>query len=212
MMNPSIITADDHPFLLKGLNDFLIENKYNILDSAQDGNTAYNLIVKHKPNIAILDIEMPKMTGLEVALNCKKNNIKTKIILITLHKEPDLIYQAKELNVEGYILKEFAIEEIKLCIEEVCQNRRYYSPIILHKTKSLQLNKDDILAIFTPSEIKILRLIAKEKTNREIAEMLFISIRTVEKHRSNIINKLEIPHKTNALLLWAIENQELLLK
>jgi len=90
MNSPSIITADDHPLLLKGLNDFLIEKKYNIIDSATDGNAAYNSIIKHKPEIAILDIQMPIMSGLEVAKKCKQNNLPTKIVLITLHKEKDL--------------------------------------------------------------------------------------------------------------------------
>lgn len=200
--NSSIIIADDHPLLLKGLYDFLIEKKYNVIDKAIDGIAAYNLIIKHKPDIAILDIEMPKLTGIEVAKKCKVNNLDTKIILITLHREKDLFYQAQELNLYGYILKDFAIEEIETCLDSVSNNIPYFSPKI--KSLLVKKNKDDsLLSNLTPSEIKILRLIAKDKTNKEIAEMLFISIRTVEKHRSNIIIKLSLNHKTNSLLIWA---------
>ena len=205
MNGPTLIIADDHPLLLKGLYDFLLEKKYNILDKASDGISAYNLILKHNPDIAILDIEMPKLTGIEIAKKCKTNNISTKIILITLHREKDLFYQAQELNIFGYILKDFAIEEIQSCLDSVSNGVPYFSP----KIKSLLTKKSEsnnLLSNLTPSEIKILKLIAKDKTNKEIAEMLFISVRTVEKHRSNIIIKLSLSPKTNSLLIWAKEN------
>ncbi len=205
---PTLIIADDHPLLLKGLYDFLVEKKYSVIDKAMDGLSAYNQIIKHKPDIAILDIEMPKLTGLEIAQKCKANNIDTKIILITLHREKDLFYQAQELNIFGYILKDFAIEEIENCLSSVSNNIPYFSP----KIKSLLVEKsekDSLLSNLTPSEIKILRFIAKDKTNKEISEMLFISIRTVEKHRSNIITKLSLNHKTNSLLIWAKEHLNL---
>ena len=107
--NPSIIIADDHPLLLKGLNDFLVEKGYNLVGSGKDGREAYNLIVQKKPDIAILDIQMPYMSGIEIAQKCKTQNIDTKIVLITLHKEKELYQTAKELNIFGYILKEFAL-------------------------------------------------------------------------------------------------------
>src|SRR5690606_20120457 len=205
MIDPTLIIADDHPLLLKGLYDFLLEKKYNIIDKASDGISAYNLILKHNPDIAILDIEMPKLSGIEIAKKCKTNNISTKIILITLHREKDLFYQAQELNIFGYILKDFAIEEIQTCLDSVSNGIPYFSP----KIKSLLTRKNEsnnLLSSLTPSEIKILNLIAKDKTNKEIAEMLFISVRTVEKHRSNIIIKLSLSPKTNSLLIWAKEN------
>lgn len=205
MSSSTIIIADDHPLLLKGLYDFLLEKKYNIIDKASDGISAYNLILKHNPDIAILDIEMPKLTGIEIAKKCKANHISTKIILITLHREKDLFYQAQELNIFGYILKDFAIEEIQTCLDSVSNGIPYFSP----KIKSLLTKKSEsnnLLSNLTPSEVKILKLIAKDKTNKEIAEMLFISVRTVEKHRSNIIIKLSLSPKTNSLLIWAKEN------
>lgn len=205
MSSPTLIIADDHPLLLKGLYDFLLEKKYNIIDKAPDGISAYNLILKHNPDIAILDIEMPKLSGIEIARKCKTNNLSTKIILITLHREKDLFYQAQELNIFGYILKDFAIEEIQTCLDSVSNDIPYFSP----KIKSLLTRKSEsnnLLSNLTPSEIKILKLIAKDKTNKEIAEMLFISVRTVEKHRSNIIIKLSLSPKTNSLLIWAKEN------
>ncbi len=210
MINQTIITADDHPLLLKGLNDFLLEKKFNVIGSGNNGKEAYNLIVKEKPDIAILDIQMPYMTGLDIAKECKINNIKTKIILITFHKEKKLFQKANELNIFGYILKEFAIEEIETCIKSVSDGIPYFSP----KIRDLLENnpyKESYLNKLTPSEKKILKLIAKDKTNKEIASLLFISHRTVEKHRSNIISKLDLEQRTNSLLIWAKDNTDKLL-
>ena len=205
MKTKKIITADDHPLLLKGLNNFLIEKNYNIIGSGTNGKEALELIVKLKPDIAILDIQMPYMTGLEVAKECKINNIKTKIILITFHKEKILFQKANELNIFGYILKEFAIEEIENCIKSVSNDVPYFSPRI-KDLLGINPYKDSYLDLLTPSEKKILKLIAKDKTNKDIASLLFISHRTVEKHRSNIIQKLKLEHKTNSLLIWAKDN------
>ena len=205
MKKATIITADDHPLLLKGLNDFLLERGYNIIGSGNNGREAYNLIVKENPNIAILDIQMPFMSGIEIAQKCKTNCAETKIILITLHKERELYEQAKELNIFGYILKEFALEEIETCLENVIKGEHYFSPNIAPKLNKKNPNTS-LLTILTPSEKKILKLIGKDKTNKEIASLLFISYRTVEKHRSNIINKLALEHKTNSLLIWAKQN------
>lgn len=204
-LNPSIIIADDHPLLLKGLNDFLVEKGYNIVGSGNDGREAFNLIVQKQPDIAILDIQMPYMSGIEIAEQCKTKNIDTKIVLITLHKETELYQKAKELNIFGYILKEFALEEIETCIQNVKSGQPFFSSKIKEAIGEESASEEQ-LTILTPSEKKILKLIAQDKTNKEIASLLFISHRTVEKHRSNIIAKLELEHKTNSLLIWAKEN------
>ncbi|WP_034259723.1 response regulator [Altibacter lentus] len=210
MKKDTIIIADDHPLLLKGLNDFLAEKKYNIIGSGNNGREAYNLITKLSPDIAILDIQMPFMSGLEIAQKCKTNCFDTKIILITLHKEKELYEQAQDLNIFGYVLKEFALEEIETCIKMVSEGNPFFSP----KIKELLGDhnaENEALKDLTPSEKKILKLIANDKTNKEIASLLFISYRTVEKHRSNIISKLALEHKTNSLLIWAKEHHDKLI-
>lgn len=207
MKNKTIITADDHPLLLKGLNDFLLEKGYNIIDSATNGKSAFEIIEKRHPDIAILDIQMPDLSGLEIAKQCYDKNIKTKIIIITFHKEASLYFEAKELNIYGYLLKDFAIEEIENCIESVVNGIPYFSKKI-HTLLQVLPENLNFLHKLTPSERKILKYIANDKTNKEIGDLLFISPRTVEKHRSNIIQKLNLEPKTNALLIWAKENQE----
>ncbi|NNC50147.1 MAG: response regulator transcription factor [Flaviramulus sp.] len=207
-MNTSIVIADDHPLMLRGLTDFLTSKSYNILGSAEDGNQAYNLIVKLKPEIAILDIRMPYLTGLEIAEACKKNNLPTKIILITFDKEEELYDKAKSLNVYGYILKEFAIEEIETCIQSAIKGSPYFSKEITSYLNGNNGNhKPATLKLLTKSELKIVTLISENKTSHDIADELSISVRTVDKHRSNIVGKLGLDNKPTSLAVWASLNK-----
>lgn len=206
-MHPSIIIADDHPLVLKGLQDFLVEKDYHVIDSATDGREAFKLIVKHNPDIAILDIMMPHMTGLEVAEQCKVNNLDTKIVLITFEKDPSLYLKAQELNIFGYMLKEFALTEVENCLETVQSGKPYFSPEIEEYFNKPTSNLIDSL---TPAEKKVLRLVGQNKTATEIAKALFISPRTVEKHKSHVIKKLNLESKSSSLVLFAKENEAFL--
>lgn len=210
-MSTSIVIADDHPLMLRGLTDFLTSKNFNIIGSAQDGNSAYSLIVKHKPDIAILDIRMPHKTGLEIAEACKKNNLKTKIILITFDKEEELFDTAKGLNIYGYILKEFAVEEIETCINHALQNKPYFSKeLTTHLNTNNISNKPECLDSLTKSELKIVKLISENKTSQDIADELTISIKTVHKHRSHIVAKLKLDNKPTSLSIWASLNKDCL--
>jgi len=209
-MNHSIVIADDHPLMLRGLSDFLTSKGFNIVGSAQDGNAAYNLIVKLKPELAILDIRMPHKTGLEVAEACKKNNLNTKVILLTFDKEEEVYDKAIEVGVYGYILKEFAIEEIEICIEHVVNNKSYFSEEIADYLNANLEQKPKGLELLSKSELKIVKLIAENKTSHDVAKELTISVRTVEKHRSNIVAKLELGNKPASLSIWAGLNKDFL--
>ncbi len=208
MSNPTVVIADDHPLLLKGLNDFLIENEIIVVAKAMDGKEALEKIISLRPQLAILDLEMPYLTGLEIAATCKKQKIPTKIILLTLHKELYLYHQAKELNLSGYILKEFALGELLKAIEAILKGNNFFSEKIFENQESNNLNSEQTL--LTPSEKKILRLIAQGLSTKKIAEKLFIAERTVDKHRSNMISKLKLEKKHNSLLLWAQKNREII--
>lgn len=207
-LNPSIFIADDHPILIKGLEDLLVEKGFKVVGSATNGQSAFNFILKNEPDIAILDVEMPFLTGIEVAKECMKNNLKTKIILITLHKEVELYLRAKKLNIYGYLLKEFALEEIEKCIQSVSSNAPYFSKKIKGKLGYTEESKK-VLKELTSTERRIVKLISQHKTNKEIGHLLFISPRTVEKHRSNIINKLGLEHRTGSLGIWVQKNKHL---
>lgn len=201
----SIIIADDHPLILKGLQDFLTEKGHNVIEGASDGKEALKLILKHEPDIAVLDIRMPFLTGLEIAAKLKTQGLSTKVVLITFEKDGSLFNKAKELNVHGYILKEFALAEIENCLNALENDESYFSPSLkdfITEDTTLELQKLSV------TERKIIKLIAQNKTTKEIGETLFVSYRTVEKHRSNIIKKLDLDHQQNSLLIWAKENQK----
>jgi len=208
MSKPTVIIADDHPLLLKGLEDLLIENDIEVLATANNGNEAFSKIEEFHPQLAILDMEMPYKTGLEIAEACKKLKIPTKIILLTLHKELYLFHQAKELNLSGYLLKEFALTELSKAIETVLNGNQFFSEKLFENQESD--NADLHQTNLTPSEKKILRLIAEGLSSKEIADKLFIAERTVDKHRSNVIAKLKLEKKHNSLLLWAQKNRDII--
>ncbi len=205
-MNPSIIIADDHPLVLKGLQDFLEEKNYSIIGSANDGKEALKLILEKEPDIAILDIRMPHLTGIEIAKHCD-GKVKTKIVLITFEKNNVFYHQAKDLNIYGYLLKELALTEIENCLKSVHKGIPYFSSEIeAHFSKAPHID----FSILTPSEKRIVQLIAQNKTAKEIAEMLNISNRTVEKHKSHIIKKFNLESKHSSLFLFAKENESFL--
>lgn len=198
-----ILIADDHPFTLMGTKGFVESLGYKVEDICSNGITALNLINTHQPNIAILDINMPGIDGLEVLEKVYRQKLKTKVILLTMHKEMTVFKKANQFEVSGYILKENAQEELQLCLEAVKKGNQYVSKNLENDLLIDNSSENDVLNKLTFTEKKILELIAQQKTSKQIAEMLFISEKTVEGHRTNIINKLELPKEKNVLLIWA---------
>ena len=205
---PTVVIADDHPILLKGLQEFLSEIGLDIVGVAKEGQAAFDQISELKPQLAILDMEMPNKTGLEIAAECKNLGHRTKIILLTLHKELYLYRQAKELNLSGYILKEFALDDLAKAVSIVLEGGQFFSEKIFEGMKENKFQTEE--TPLTPSEVKILRLIAVGLSTKDIANKLFISERTVDKHRSNMIVKLQLEKKHNSLLIWAQKNREII--
>ncbi len=204
-MQASIIIADDHPLILKGLNDFLIEKQYNVLASATNGEEAFQLIKDLEPDIAILDIRMPFLSGLEIAKICNEKKLSTKIIIITFEKDDMTYKEAMSLHIYGYVLKEFALIELENCIAAVIGGNSYFSPELI---QSLEIHEaPEELDLLTPAEITVLKLIAQNKTAKEIGKLLFVSDRTIEKHKSHIIKKLDLESKGGSLALYAKENE-----
>lgn len=205
-----IVIADDHPLLLEGLYNQLINLGYNNLYKATNGSEALQLIIEEKPDIAILDIEMPIMDGLSITKHCKEMNSETKFVILSYHKEAEFIAKAKSLNISGYILKEDALSEIENCIRTIKIGEEYYSKVFHTSDIRKAKTTADLIENLSPSELKILKLIAQSNSSKDISDQLFISERTVEKHRSNIILKLNLKGKTNSLFEWAIENKNAL--
>lgn len=207
----SIVIADDHPMILKGLYEELRANNYNVLAQATNGAKALEMILLHKPTLALLDIDMPEISGFEVIKMAIESGVKTKFIVLSFHKETEFIAQAKALNIKGYLLKEDTFADVEKCIESVlkgveCYSHSFEKDALKNVSGELQRLKD-----LTPSETVILKLVAQQTTTNDIADTLFVSVRTIEKHRSNIIGKLMIEGGTNALTNWSLVNKILIM-
>jgi DNA-binding NarL/FixJ family response regulator len=209
----AILIADDHPFTLQGTKAFVEGLGYRVCDICSNGITALNLISSHMPDIAILDINMPGMDGLEVAEKVHQLRLRTRIVLLTMHKEMTVYNKAIEFGIYGYLLKNFATEELELCLKEVSANRRYASQYLNDElVYTSQSPKDGLLDKLSFSERKVLELVAQSKTSKQIGDLLFIAEKTVEGHRRNIIEKLGLPKEKNVLLTWAVMNTKELSK
>jgi len=199
----SIVVADDHPLLLEGIVSVIEKELENVtIHKANNGAEALQLISEVKPEITILDIEMPFLDGIEVAKKIREAKITTKIIFLTLHKERSLFNEINALGIDGYVLKEFSIDQITHCIKTVLDGKKYFSKEIEEFIEEPNID----FSIFTKTELNILKLIAKEKTSKQIAEMLFVSAKTVDSHRYNICKKLNLKPEKNSLLKWVFQN------
>lgn len=201
-----ILIADDHPFTLQGTKSFIESYGYTITDTCSNGISALNLISLHQPDVAILDINMPGLDGLDIAKKIQANKMKTKIILLTMHKEKTILKKAYEYGIYGYILKEHAQTELEKCLIDVAAGKKYTSEFLEDDLITDKENCSQELSKLTLSEKKIVELITQQKTSKQIAEALFLSEKTVEGHRSNIIEKLGLPKEKNILLKWALLN------
>ncbi len=209
----SIIIADDHPLFRAGVISVLKDNpELNIIEETSDGETALRLIRELKPDIAILDIKMPRLSGLAVAKALKDKALPTRVILLTMYRDQKMFLEALDHGVKGYVLKDALVQDIDKAIRAVANDQYYLSPelsgVLVETSHSINDQDEEFSLIkkLTPAERKIIRLIADLKSNAEIARTLFISKRTVENHRVNISRKLNL-EGTNSLLKFAVKNK-----
>ena len=208
-----IIIADDHPIVRRGLVQVIeAEPHLKVLAEAGDGIEALRQIRDLKPAVAILDIDMPGMGGFDLGREVRKNSLAVAIIFLTIHSEEDMCNEAMDIGALGYVLKESAVSDIVAAIRTVARGQHYITPSISgflvnrgRKTASLE-KKNPNLNDLTPSERRILKLIAEDKSSKEIGELLFISHRTVENHRTNICQKLGLSG-SHALLRFALKHR-----
>lgn len=197
MKTTSIIIADDHPMFLSGVRTELEkEDSLNIIAEAGDGITALELINKMNPDIAVLDFEMPGLSGLEIAEKLKNSKSPVKIILLTMHNEKKIFLKALEAGVKGYVLKNDAVLDIVNAVNSVIEGGEFISSkltgLLMEKAKIVSDTNESLKLIdeLTQTEKNILRLVSELNSNDEIAEKLFISKRTVENQRVLISKKL----------------------
>ena len=213
MKNPiTVLIADDHPLFRNGLRQIIEEEKgFNIKYEVGDGEEVMKVLQTDVPDIMILDVDMPKVNGLEVARVIRNRNLETKVVFLTMYKEEDVFNKAMDIGIRGYVLKESAVNDILVALHAVAGNQYYISPAIseylIRRAGYSSSNKPKSILDLTPAEKRVLLLIAEHKTNNEIADELNISPKTVARHRENVANKLNL-HGNYALLKFALENKD----
>ena len=210
----SLLIADDHPLFRAGVKQTIEKLEPAEIYEAEDGDKALQIIRELEPDVAVIDIRMPGKTGLEILSELYNSGVTTKIILLTMYKNVNYFYQAVSLGVKGYLLKETAVQDLVEAVKTVHSGGTFISSrlkalIESGKTDEYQ-NKllIDSVNSLTSSERQIMKLLSEWKTNCEIADILFNSTRTIENHRANISDKLNL-HGAHSLIQFAIENREL---
>jgi len=211
-----VLIADDHPVFRKGLVQAIgADRAVDVVGEATDGQQALKMAEELRPDVVVMDIEMPNMNGLQAAEEMISRHLPVDIVFLTMYKEEDMFNEAMDLGVKGYVLKESAVSDIVNSIKTVSAGRYFISPSISDflvsrsdRARTL-LKRKPQLEKLTATERKVLRLISENKTSKEIGAQLKTSYRTVENHRSNICNKLEI-HGSHSLLKFAIEHKSAL--
>jgi DNA-binding NarL/FixJ family response regulator len=210
-----ILLADDYPVVRKGLKASIEEEaSLKVIAEAGDGLEALELIKKLRPQLAILDIDMPKLDGLGVAKEIGRLKLETKVIFLSFHKDEDIFRAALAVGGRGYLLKDSAMGEIVVAVQTVIAGKVYMSSTIAvqllnNDASSNTTSIDPLLRDLTISERRILKLIAEGLSSKEIGDRLSIHYRTVENHRTNICRKLNI-EGANALLRFAVQHKETL--
>jgi len=206
-----IVLADDHTILREGLRALLsTDPNFKIVGEAEDGREAVRCVEKLEPDLLLMDLSMPRMSGMDAISEIKKRYPVTKIIALTVHKTEEYLQTTLQAGVDGYVLKDATHEELVMAIHNVMAGKPYLSPGISEKVIEGYLEgKEDSLSIsswqkLSQREREVLKLIAEGYKNKEIAEDLCISFKTVEKHRANLMKKLDL-HNAAMLTVYAVE-------
>jgi two-component system response regulator NreC len=206
-----VLIVEDHTILREGLRSLLSTHPdFEIIGEAMDGREAVRIVEKLQPDIVLMDLSMPRLDGIDAMREIKTHNPKIKILTLTVHKTEEYILASLEAGADGYILKDATHAELIKAMQVVLQGDRYLCPAISGQIIEgyLQKRKIDkaqsVYETLTPREREVLKLIGEGYKNKEIAEQLFISIKTVEKHRSNLMEKLQL-HNSAAVTSYALK-------
>ena len=209
----TLVIADDHPIFRQGLRQVIeMEPGLKVLGEASDGRAALALIQELKPDIAVLDLNMPHLKGFDVARETQRLELPVGIIFLTMHDDESMFNEALNAGASGYLLKDSATSDIVNSIRTVAAGQHYISPTISNYLMNRASRRESFaqqsprVKDLTATELRVLKCIAQGQTSREIAEQLFISYHTVENHRHSICDKLDI-HTKNGLVMFAVEHK-----
>ena len=209
----TVVIADDHPIFRHGLRQIIdMDPQLRVVAEAADGEAAWQALQSLVPAVAVLDVTMPLKDGLGVARAARDARLRTALVFLTMHKDQHYLNAALDLGVKGYVVKDSAMTEIAGCIKAVAGGQDYVSPalssLLIHRRRESDrlAQERPVLEQLTPSERRILKLIAEGLTSRAIADSLNIGVRTVEHHRNNMAAKLEL-RGSHALVKFAVKHQ-----
>jgi DNA-binding NarL/FixJ family response regulator len=207
-----VVIVEDHKLFREGLKSLLSDKAdLEVIGEAGDGLEAIRIVKKCRPELMLLDLSMPKMNGISVMKEIKNQFPDTKIMALTIHESDQYVLEAFEAGADGYCLKDAGRNELMVAVESVLQGKRYISPSISenvlegYMTGRKKLKSKTSWDTITQREREVLKLLGEGYQNKEISDMLHISVKTVEKHRANIMNKLDL-HNAAALTAFAIEH------
>ncbi|MCL4401739.1 MAG: response regulator transcription factor [Acidobacteria bacterium] len=205
-----IIIADDHPFMRTGLRHVLEEHSmFQIVGEASDGREAVKLAEQQRPDVAILDIGMPNLNGIEAARQISATLPNTVIVVLSMHSDESYVLRALKAGARAYLLKQSAEADLVAAIRAVMQGKTYFSPAVSQMLLDDYIRQmrdrdvEDSYELLTAREREILQLVAEGKSNKDIANLLNLSVYTVETHRSNMMEKLNL-HTVPELILYAV--------
>jgi DNA-binding NarL/FixJ family response regulator len=199
-----LLLADDHPMFRQGLKALLEREGFEVSGEAQDGHEAVRLARQLNPDVAVLDIGMPLLNGIDTARQILKQNPGTQVVVLTMYEEEAYVLEALRAGIRGYVLKAQAAADLVGAIRQVLRGAVYLSPGISKTVVDAYMGKSELpLDPLTDRERQVLQLIAEGKTTKEIAEILGLSVKTADSHRTRIMQKLEI-HETASLVRYAV--------
>jgi two-component system response regulator NreC len=205
-----IMIADDHPLVRSGLRALLErDGEFQVIAEAADGCEAIDLAVLHKPDVILLDVGMPRLSGPDAAQSISQKLPATRIVMLSMHSDEAYVLRALKAGARGYLLKASPEADVIAAIRAVASGNAYFSPSITkllveeYVVEARRRGVEDSYDLLSTREKEILQLLASGKTNREIAELLFISVSTVETHRNNVFQKLHL-HNLAELILYAV--------
>lgn len=207
-----VVIADDHPIFRNGLRRAL-ESAADVavVAEAGDGDECLTALAASRPDVVVLDLDMPKTDGFAVVRALRAEGARVRTVILTMHDNEDFFNEAMDLGVDGYVLKDGAVSDIVACVRAVVSGRNYVSPtlgtyLLARTRRATAARGRPELALLTATERRVLARVAAGRTSREIAAELFVSVRTVENHRANICAKLGL-RGANALLRFALEHR-----